>query len=194
MYGYIYKSKNLVNNRIYIGKKKSSHFIPDYFGSGIVLKQALKLYGKTSFKVELLAWAIDLKSINLLERYYIDFFKKSSEDNLLYNISPGGDGGALRGSGFRLSNTTIQKIKAAKQGHIVSEETKKKLRSYNLGRHLSKETKLKMSLTHKNRWNSLCAEDLSKISSKFTGSQNPFYGKKHKKESKLKMSLAKLKD
>jgi hypothetical protein len=35
-YGYIYKTTNLLNNRIYIGKHKGE-YNPNYFGSGLII-------------------------------------------------------------------------------------------------------------------------------------------------------------
>jgi len=41
MYGYIYKTTNLINNWIYIGQKKKIKFDHNYYGSGIHLKNAI---------------------------------------------------------------------------------------------------------------------------------------------------------
>ena len=54
MYGYIYKTTNLLNNLIYIGQKHADHFIPTYLGSGKLIKRAIKKDGAANFKVELL--------------------------------------------------------------------------------------------------------------------------------------------
>jgi hypothetical protein len=48
---YIYKTTNLINGKIYIGKR--SHENPEkdrYLGSGRVLIQAIKKYGRENFK------------------------------------------------------------------------------------------------------------------------------------------------
>ena len=45
MYGYIYKTINLVNDKIYIGQKHSSKFLGEkYLGSGKSLKGAIIKY------------------------------------------------------------------------------------------------------------------------------------------------------
>lgn len=54
MYGYIYKTTNLINNKIYIGQHKSDRFDESYFGSGKLLKQAIQKYGKENFIVIML--------------------------------------------------------------------------------------------------------------------------------------------
>ena len=50
--GYIYKITNLIDKKIYIGKSTrcSKWYIEHYYGSGIVIKQAIQKYGKQNFK------------------------------------------------------------------------------------------------------------------------------------------------
>lgn len=93
MYGYIYKTTNLINNKIYIGQKKSPIFLNEkYLGSGIRLKSAIEHYGKENFKVEMLDFADTREELNQKE---IDYIKKFNSQNLDigYNLSNGGDGG-----------------------------------------------------------------------------------------------------
>ena len=43
MFGYIYKTTNIITNKIYIGQKQSSVFLNNqYLGSGRYLKNAIK--------------------------------------------------------------------------------------------------------------------------------------------------------
>lgn len=43
MIGYIYKTTNLINGKIYIGQKRSKKFLKErYLGSGKILKKAIK--------------------------------------------------------------------------------------------------------------------------------------------------------
>ena len=42
MYGYIYKTINIITNQIYIGKKKSDKFLSTYYGSGKKYKESIK--------------------------------------------------------------------------------------------------------------------------------------------------------
>jgi hypothetical protein len=49
-YGYIYKTTNLINGKIYIGQHKgclSSHYI----GSGKLIRWAINKYGKRNFRI-----------------------------------------------------------------------------------------------------------------------------------------------
>ena len=50
MYGYIYKTTDLRNNKIYVGQHKTKTFDNKYFGSGIVIQQLLQKYGTSIFK------------------------------------------------------------------------------------------------------------------------------------------------
>lgn len=90
MYGYIYKTTNVVNDMVYIGQKKSDHFLGNqYLGSGKLLKKAVKKYGKQNFIVELLDTATDAMQLDAKEIYWIGKFNSTNKLNG-YNISEGG--------------------------------------------------------------------------------------------------------
>ena len=95
MYGYIYLTTNLVNNKKYVGMHKSAYFDPDYKGSGKILWQAIRKYGWENFKVELLVECEtpeDLyKSEESLDMYLPGIstcFKLCSSANLFPKILP----------------------------------------------------------------------------------------------------------
>ena len=93
MYGYIYKTTNKLNNKIYIGQKKSEVFLEDkYLGSGKYLKRAINKYGKDNFKVELIDTANSRKDLSDLEIFYIKKFN-ATDSSIGYNIAKGGIGG-----------------------------------------------------------------------------------------------------
>lgn len=79
MYGYIYKTTNLINNKIYIGQHKKSTFDNKYYGSGKLINLAIKKYGIENFKVELIDTANNLEELTKKEYYYINFYKSSYE-------------------------------------------------------------------------------------------------------------------
>lgn len=98
MFGYIYKTTNVVNGKIYIGKKHSSKYLGNnYLGSGIRLTEAVKKYGKENFIVELLDVANTLEQLNTKEQYYIKLYD-SQNPNTGYNLASGGDGGCVWGN------------------------------------------------------------------------------------------------
>ena len=92
MYGYIYKTTNLKNGKVYIGKHKSNKYDSSYLGSGRLLEQAIKKYGKENFSNEVLAVAFSDNELNQKEIYYISSYKAAYGKNC-YNIAFGGEGG-----------------------------------------------------------------------------------------------------
>jgi group I intron endonuclease len=83
----IYKTTNIKNGRFYIGKDK--HNNPTYIGSGILLKQAIKKYGKNSFQKEILEHCDTESELNEREMYWISKYRCDE----CYNIANGGEGG-----------------------------------------------------------------------------------------------------
>ena len=53
-YHIIYKTTNLINGKIYVGMHSTDNLNDGYLGSGWILKQAIKKYGKENFKGEVL--------------------------------------------------------------------------------------------------------------------------------------------
>ena len=89
---YIYKTTNLINGKIYIGKR--SHDNPEkdkYLGSGNVLKQAISKYGKQNFKKEILE--IFLTEEQAYQKQSQLVTMQFIQRNDTYNICPGGRGG-----------------------------------------------------------------------------------------------------
>lgn len=84
----IYKTTNLINNKIYIGKDKNNN--PNYLGSGKILRQAIKKYGKINFKKEILEICIDKEYWLDREKYWIKYYNAIDAG---YNIAVGGNGG-----------------------------------------------------------------------------------------------------
>lgn len=94
MYGYIYLTTNLVNNKRYIGQHKGE-FTNEYLGSGKVLKQAIDKYGKENFTVILLDIAQSKEELDKLEKKYIEEYSAYYSSDF-YNIHEGGSGGNTR--------------------------------------------------------------------------------------------------
>lgn len=123
--GYIYKITNLIDNKIYIGKSTrcSKWYIEHYYGSGIIIKQAIAKYGKQNFKKEILEF-IDFKDeteLDLKECYYIGLYH-STDYNIGYNRSIGGEGSAGKilseETKLRISQSNKNKPKSAQ--HILN--------------------------------------------------------------------------
>ena len=106
-YGYIYKTTNLINGKMYIGQHKYSGegIDPKYYGGGINISSALKKYGKENFSCEILDWANDFKELNKKEKYWIAYYN-AVESKDFYNIDEGGQWYA----GHKQSKEIIEKI------------------------------------------------------------------------------------
>lgn len=92
MIGYIYKTTNKINQKIYIGKHQSSEYDDKYFGSGKILRRAIEKYGLDNFANEIIDTADTDDELNEKEKYYIEHYK-SIYGKDCYNLAKGGDGG-----------------------------------------------------------------------------------------------------
>ena len=205
MYGYIYKTTNLINGMIYIGQKKSSKFLNYYKGSGKYLKRAFNVYGKNNFKTEIIEEIEDQNKMDEREKYWISYYK-ATDKNIGYNISEGGLLGIIMigennpmygkqhsditksiiGEKQKLSqqlngnpaqNPEVgKKISEKLKGHTISQETREKIRKTLKGKsYLTDEARRKISEKNKNRKHT--KEELEIMSSKLKGINNPMYGK-----------------
>lgn len=124
---YIYKIVNKINGKIYIGKSKFNR--PEYLGSGLKISSAIKKYGVENFTKTIIEECLD-NLVNDREIHWINFFQSTNE-NIGYNISRGGTGGAhywetLSDEERKQHN---QKISQARKGQSTgprSMETRKK--------------------------------------------------------------------
>jgi group I intron endonuclease len=109
-YGYIYLTTNNVNGRQYIGKH-SGDFNPNYLGSGKLIRQAIKKYGRKLFTKILIENCLNQDELNAAEIKWIAFYD-AVNNPIFYNITYGGEGNL---------------------GHIHSEETRKKIQQTSAG-------------------------------------------------------------
>lgn len=115
MFGYIYKITNNVNGKIYIGQHRAQKFEPElYFGSGKLLLQAIKKYGKSNFTCELLVECDSQDELDSMEQLYIQHFN-TLDLTVGYNLTAGGYGGGR----LHVPQETREKIRAACAGRIV---------------------------------------------------------------------------
>ena len=95
-YKFIYKMTNLVNGKIYIGQHVTDNLKDGYRGSGIVLKNALKKYGRSNFEFEILEFynGNSKTEFNELEHNYIRKYNSDNE-SVGYNRTDCCGGGYL---------------------------------------------------------------------------------------------------
>ena len=109
----VYKTTNLVNNKIYIGKDK--HNNPNYLGSGKHLNQAMKKYGRDKFTKEIIEYCESEHHMSIRERYWISYYN-SYDHSIGYNLTLGGEGGDT----FTYRDSNDQDITRA----LISEKSK----------------------------------------------------------------------
>ena len=88
LYFIIYKITNCINNKFYIGKHKTNNINDCYFGSGKLIKRAIKKYGIENFTKEIIHICNSEKEMILREKILV-----VPDIEISYNIKEGGDGG-----------------------------------------------------------------------------------------------------
>ena len=90
---YIYRIINNINGHDYVGRKKELHVPPledNYYGSGVLIREAIKKYGKQNFTKEILESGLTYADAANREVYWIAKYR--DEGKAYYNISPGLEG------------------------------------------------------------------------------------------------------
>lgn len=86
----VYKTINRINNRYYVGVHRTKDINDRYLGSGILLKVAIKKYGKENFTKEILAIFDSYEEAFNKEREIVTL--ELIEKGECYNLHCGGDG------------------------------------------------------------------------------------------------------
>lgn len=186
IFGYIYLTTNLINNKKYIGlhtvTKKSKK---KYLGSGKLLKKAIKKYGKENFKKEILEYCYNLKDLQNKEIYYIKKYDATKNKNF-YNL-------------LDTKQPILFNTKNGFYGKKHSLESKQKMSKSRTNKKQSKSSKKKIGIKSKKWWdNSSNKKSMankrrgykhSENTKKQIGESNK--GKTLSNETKKKISLAK---
>jgi hypothetical protein len=163
MYFIVYKTTNLINGKIYIGKHVTKNPYDKYLGSGKQLKDAIKKYGLKNFKKEVLFLCVDKIDMAAKEKELVteEFCKRSDT----YNMHEGGEGGfahvrqspqykdwchkgGINSTGKEHPNWGMNKFKS---GETRTIELSRKANEGRIKNGLSEEHKARISLASKKR-------------------------------------------
>lgn len=124
MYGYIYLTTNLINNKKYIGQHKYSkpEIDKNYLGSGKYICRAIHTYGISNFKCEILECCDTKEELALKEKYYISKFNAVNNINF-YNI----DDGSGNSHEYVCKETTSKKLSEIQKQHKTINNGKEQL-------------------------------------------------------------------
>lgn len=122
---FIYKITNNINGKIYIGKTTTSinqrfnrHVKSSQNDSNLYIHNAIRKYGETNFTIEEIDFTDNLKDLSTKEKYWIEYYKSYDKD-IGYNLTKGGEGGALVGD-------ALERMKQHRKGQKPSQETLQK--------------------------------------------------------------------
>ncbi len=191
MYGFIYLTTCTINNKKYIGLCSHESIHKElYLGSGKILKNAVKRYGKSNFTRVILEECSSWQELSDAEIKWIAYYNATTNTEF-YNIDSGGYGG---------DPNTIKEIwknRTQEQKDIIGDKisaTKKRLGS-------SKGSKNSMYGKHTGKlvqavWDSRTNEYKKEIGAKVSaarkemgsakGTNNPMYGRSAITEKNLK--------
>lgn len=159
MYYTIYKTTNLLNNKIYVGLHITDNLEDDYLGSGTLLKRAVNKYGEINFKREILHILNTREEMASKEAEIVNEEFIARTDT--YNLALGGFGG-----GYPCSQETKDKLSAINMGNKHTIEAKDKISKAHTGRIVTKETRDKLSKANTGKKHTQETKDkISKISS-----------------------------
>lgn len=155
MYYLIYETKNIINQKIYVGYHATENLEDDYLGSGVAILRAIKKYGKENFKKTILfIFPSEIEAL-LKEAEIVDYDFIMREDT--YNFKLGGEGGwshiprlIKEDKDFRkkmYSKISESLKKAYKDGKILGWKSYTAENGFK-GKTHSKETKIKISMNN----------------------------------------------
>lgn len=196
----VYKTTNKVNGKFYIGVHKTNkeNDFDGYYGSGTLLKKAIKKYGKHNFCRETIYFCDSYDEAYSKEKELVS--QELIESNQCYNSRLGGEGGTSPNLEVRKSMSEARKGKYTKESNhffnkkhsnetrkILSDKAKTRFADPKnnpmYGKNHTDETKQKLSemrkrISYEERYGIERANEIRKKASlKLSGKNNPNYGK-----------------
>lgn len=128
----VYKITNLINGKIYIGQDTKDR--ATYFGSGRIIANAIKKYGKYNFKKDILEYCFSNEDLDAAEEYWISYFNSDDRRNHGYNIIRKARGGNIihllseeEYKEYQKKQSISQKIRHSKMSEKQKKEISKKI-------------------------------------------------------------------
>lgn len=174
----VYLITNRVNGKHYVGvtcrdylTRFKEHILNASEGSKTILHNAIRKYGLENFDIMLLETDVPDNLISEREKYYISLYNTFYTSGIGYNMTEGGGGVA----GYKHTDTSKLQISESLKGHVFPESRNNKIKESMTGR------------VYKPEWR----EALSRARlGRFTGVNNPFFGKHHSDATKAIISKA----
>lgn len=123
MYYYLYKITNLINEKIYIGLHQTEDLNDPYMGSGKLIRAAIKKYGKSNFRKEILEFFDSEEAMALQEEKIVTKEFVSLDSN--YNLMPGGKYGSNTRNGLSFKDCEHTEDAKIKIGEASGKRTHK---------------------------------------------------------------------
>jgi hypothetical protein len=92
-YHFIYKTTNQINAKYYIGMHSTDDLNDGYIGSGTLLWHSIKYHGKENFKMDILEFLPNRKSLIQREKELVN--ENLLNEPMCMNLRYGGEGGAV---------------------------------------------------------------------------------------------------
>ena len=140
----IYRTTNLLNNKVYIGQDCKNK--PNYLGGGTAINRSIKKYGRENFKKEIICYCESQEDMNAKEIYWIAFHRSILGIENCYNIDAGG-----KGHRNRPGRTKGKKNKPRTAEHIANNVAARKInyekRLLETGSKITEENKLSLIIS-----------------------------------------------
>ena len=176
-YGYIYKTENKLNGKIYIGQHSySCKRKAIYRGSGTALHNAMRKHGRSNFQVSIIVNVDTKEQLNEFERFFIAKYREIIGQENMYNICDGGECGPPHMLGKKHPEDRKKKLS-------------EKMKGWKLGNHTTESYK-KSGNAHKELWKN--EEYRQRMSEAHKGKPGYWKGKKLSEEHRAKCKFGRL--
>jgi group I intron endonuclease len=127
----VYITENLINGKKYIGKDSKNN--SNYLGSGRMLLEAIKIYGRENFKKTIIEYCNNNKDLSIRESFWIKEYNALESDDF-YNLVDFSAGWNLEKLGKEKYNYVINKISISGKGKLKPELSHNKSRKSKLSK------------------------------------------------------------